>query len=320
MSFEAVAAVLEHSDAREAARLVLICLAERADENRQCYPSIRDIASRARLSERVVPRILDRLVEAGEIVRLYRIGISASYIVTAGLTPEQIEAYTKRAWGKTMRQVVATNREIEGRIKRSRGNATTALGAAKTLPLTVEGSPPFHSQWKGTLPPTVEGDPSTHSGSEPSYNHQYNHHLRAENPRAGGQTSLSPVEHAFERATREKSPADVIRSWRGASHLIDLCIAFQAAFGVPVVKADAGRWLRGAQDLYELRPTQDELRAAASLAEARGLSIVHPSAAYNLVKMLRQQAAQKAACANGTAGGRIASGPVRVWREKHAPA
>jgi hypothetical protein len=135
-----------------------------------------------------------------------------------------------------------------------------------------------------------------------------------ESPRAGERPSLSPVDHAFERAIKEKSPVEVIRSWRGAPHLIDLCIAFQSFFGVPVVKADAGRWLRGAQNLYELRPTQDELLAAASLAEARDLFIVHPGAAYNLVKMLRQQAAQKAAGANGT--GRIASGPVRVLREK----
>lgn len=167
MSFECVEAVLDKSETHMAERLVLICLAERADENRQCYPSRKDISHRARLNEQVVSRVLERLEEGGDIVRLMRIGTSSKFIVATGLTSEQVDKCVRKAWGKSLREVVATNKAVAEKLGQSKGNEATLLAG-------VKGSDPS----TGSTTPLLAGvpDPSSGSRSEPSItinNHQY---------------------------------------------------------------------------------------------------------------------------------------------------
>lgn len=73
MSIYAISWVLQHSRAVQGDRLVLIALADYAnDEGGSCYPSIPKIAAKARLSERQVERCLNQLVELGEITEAGR--------------------------------------------------------------------------------------------------------------------------------------------------------------------------------------------------------------------------------------------------------
>ncbi|MFN9031517.1 MAG: helix-turn-helix domain-containing protein [Betaproteobacteria bacterium] len=54
MSVQVVTRVLEQSRSRLAERLVLLALADRADDSGRCWPSVEDIQKRANLSERAV--------------------------------------------------------------------------------------------------------------------------------------------------------------------------------------------------------------------------------------------------------------------------
>lgn len=161
MSWQAVQAVLEHSAAHESERLVLICIADRADDNRQCYPSIADIARRARLNAQVTSRIINRLVAAGELIRWLRVGASTRYIVTAGLTPAEVEAHSVVAWNLTVKQVEINNKDAKTRLSRSKGNAPT-------LRANIEGSKIANpsSESPVTLLAKVEGSNLTDPSSE----------------------------------------------------------------------------------------------------------------------------------------------------------
>ena len=66
--------VFEHSPTRGGARLVLLTLADRADDQGVCWPSVADIAKRAGISERHVRRIIAGLVRAGELAIVKRGG------------------------------------------------------------------------------------------------------------------------------------------------------------------------------------------------------------------------------------------------------
>lgn len=68
MSIQAVAWVLEHSESRGMARLVLISLANHHNGGTgQCNPGQRLIADEAKVSKTAARRALERLVELGEL-------------------------------------------------------------------------------------------------------------------------------------------------------------------------------------------------------------------------------------------------------------
>lgn len=71
MSVQALSWVLEHSEARLADRLVLLCLADHAKaDGTGAWPSIATIAHHARISRRQVSYSLAALEQAGAIVRV----------------------------------------------------------------------------------------------------------------------------------------------------------------------------------------------------------------------------------------------------------
>jgi hypothetical protein len=69
MSLRITAWVWEQSASRGSDRLVALALADRADDAGACFPSVRDIAHRAGISERTAQRSLDALVALGELRR-----------------------------------------------------------------------------------------------------------------------------------------------------------------------------------------------------------------------------------------------------------
>lgn len=70
MSIQAVAWVLDHSPTRKLDRLVLIALANHADERGECYPSVERIAAEAGTTPVQARRILTGLAEGGHVVRI----------------------------------------------------------------------------------------------------------------------------------------------------------------------------------------------------------------------------------------------------------
>lgn len=67
MSIETIKAVLDHSRARGAARMVLFVLAECANKDGRCWPSVRTIARRCACAKSTVHLALGQLKDAGEI-------------------------------------------------------------------------------------------------------------------------------------------------------------------------------------------------------------------------------------------------------------
>lgn len=67
MSLKVTNWVWKRSESRNGARLVLLALADRADDGGFAWPSIEDICERAKLSERAVQKGIAKLVEIGEL-------------------------------------------------------------------------------------------------------------------------------------------------------------------------------------------------------------------------------------------------------------
>lgn len=68
MSFQAIRAVLDRSEAKGSARLLLLILAEHLNQNtRRCDPSVATLARECKTSRRTIPRLLAQLKAAGEI-------------------------------------------------------------------------------------------------------------------------------------------------------------------------------------------------------------------------------------------------------------
>jgi hypothetical protein len=63
---------LKRSRASNATLLVLLVLASYADEDGLCYPSLREISKRARVSRTTVVAAIEKLVQTGELARLTR--------------------------------------------------------------------------------------------------------------------------------------------------------------------------------------------------------------------------------------------------------
>lgn len=67
MSFKVTNWVWTRSESRNGARLVMLALADRADDNGQAWPSVDDLAERTKLSPRAVQKAIANLVEIGEL-------------------------------------------------------------------------------------------------------------------------------------------------------------------------------------------------------------------------------------------------------------
>jgi hypothetical protein len=67
VSFKVTNWVWSRSESRNGARLVMLALADRADDNGYCWPSIDDLAERTKLSPRAVQKAIAALAELGEL-------------------------------------------------------------------------------------------------------------------------------------------------------------------------------------------------------------------------------------------------------------
>lgn len=100
MSVQAMSWVIENSKTRGNAYIVLLMVANRADEDgSSAWPSVRWLAKRSRLSERTVQRSLKKLEKAGALAieknagpkgtNSYHVIMQASFVTPDKLTPRQ---------------------------------------------------------------------------------------------------------------------------------------------------------------------------------------------------------------------------------------
>lgn len=74
MSIKVMSRVWAQSSRKDGELLVLLALADFANDQGECWPSMPVLAHKARLTERQVRRVLDKLAEAGEIRRIRSTG------------------------------------------------------------------------------------------------------------------------------------------------------------------------------------------------------------------------------------------------------
>lgn len=92
MSVKAMNAVFEHSQARLGARLVLLAIADNADDYGVAYPGVKSLAGKARISPRAVQYALDELSGLGELLIYARkspYGTNLYRITLPGILPLQ---------------------------------------------------------------------------------------------------------------------------------------------------------------------------------------------------------------------------------------
>lgn len=93
MSVETLTRVFNQSAAKQGSRLVLLALADRANEHDTAYPGIKDIMRRTNLSERSVYSANADCMALGELIWVPSISkrLTNLYLIATGLTKHQIE-------------------------------------------------------------------------------------------------------------------------------------------------------------------------------------------------------------------------------------
>lgn len=92
MSVSASAWVWANSQAKGTARLVLLALADQADDNGRCYPSVAYIARKCRIAVRTAHDALETLTVLGEVVREPRPGHSTVYRLALSAAPTSADS------------------------------------------------------------------------------------------------------------------------------------------------------------------------------------------------------------------------------------
>jgi hypothetical protein len=76
-------------------RLVLLSLADRANDHGKCWPSIRDIATRTQVSERQVKRLLRSLEKRGVLKKDLQAGMNGVNMYTLSISVQGVTPMTR---------------------------------------------------------------------------------------------------------------------------------------------------------------------------------------------------------------------------------
>lgn len=103
MSVKVMSRVWDHSTQDGSSLLVLLALADHADEDGVCWPGIERVAAKARVSERQAQRVIKALEEKGEVLTQFQRGhrggrgYTNRYLIATGMSAHEIEqAMVKR--------------------------------------------------------------------------------------------------------------------------------------------------------------------------------------------------------------------------------
>jgi len=155
--------VWEHSKQKGADLVVMLALANRANDSGICWPSQDELAARARVNRRTAQRIVDRLIASGEIAVLDRPGKSYIYAILVGVSEDEKRRRIELA--KTKQNV--TGDKMSRVTNRHPKHAKLPPPGAQ-IPVQI-GQPVVHSRAQNctrtTIEPSVE--PPLSSGSVP---------------------------------------------------------------------------------------------------------------------------------------------------------
>ena len=142
MSIAMLNYVFERSTVRRSARLVLLALADRADDSGRCWPSIEDTARRVGLSDRQTQKVISSLIEKGEL-RIIRSGggcdrngrgLTNWYLLAAERSRAELDAITAPEPCRP-RQGTRRSKGVAGDREPCRSRPAT-LSPATTNPVT----------------------------------------------------------------------------------------------------------------------------------------------------------------------------------------
>ncbi len=158
MSVRTMNRVWEASHQTGGALLVLLAIADFADDEGLAYPSISTLARKARLSDRQVQRVIADLVAARELTVQPGCGRQGSHLfhVTVGVTPHDraTPRHSVTPDNMTPRQnVTGDNLSPSGRHRRREG--VTPASSAGVTPASPKPSFPEPSRTVSPLPPST---------------------------------------------------------------------------------------------------------------------------------------------------------------------
>ena len=177
MSIHCMNRVWEHSGQSGSARLLLIALADYADENGFAWPGLETLARKTLLSSRHLSRLVARLQAAGELLVLRRRGRSHLYVVLSGARAHHLDAALQRAedhgaavdglFDATLDRLPKTGASLSRARAASPGAATPDTGSPHAGGLAV--TPDNASSRSGDVSPTPDtASPRTPDISSPT--------------------------------------------------------------------------------------------------------------------------------------------------------
>jgi DnaD/phage-associated family protein len=159
MGIAIMSRVWESSKQSGSALLVILALADRADEDGICWPGIGDIARRARLGDRQVQRIIFQLKECGELYIQNAVGRghTNNYFITCGLESEAISDVLKRRFdmSETAARLAAETTakgDTQDTIKPKKGDTQDTVKEPKKV------TPKTPLKREKVTPKTIKGD------------------------------------------------------------------------------------------------------------------------------------------------------------------
>jgi hypothetical protein len=158
MSCHAVRAVLDRSEAKGSARLLLVILAEHLNQNtRRCDPSVATLARECKTSRRTIPRLLAQLKAAGEIEIHAGGGRNHcnSYTITVAENPDTVVTLSAAnpdtrvtvSTSETLTPVSSFNGEtLTNQVRNTDTRVTRTIKNRKNIALTAD-DPDFAAFW-----------------------------------------------------------------------------------------------------------------------------------------------------------------------------
>ena len=124
MSIKRMTAVWEHSTHKGANLLLLLALADNANDDGYCWPSIDTLARRTRTHRATVIRGIERLETTGEVIA-HRSGRGNRYLVVVGMVPEAVRASLEKHLKYSTEQCDEALKPKEQQPREKSQNATT---------------------------------------------------------------------------------------------------------------------------------------------------------------------------------------------------
>jgi hypothetical protein len=96
MSIKIMNQIWEHSKQKGSSLLLLLAIADHADDDGYCWPGIENLAQKIRMSDRQTTRILEQLEKRRELYIQHSRRHGNKYVILAGKSPDEIRAVLKK--------------------------------------------------------------------------------------------------------------------------------------------------------------------------------------------------------------------------------